>query len=670
MDIDFKEASERVKKLREVINYHRHLYHVLDKQEISDAALDSLKHELVVLETKYPKLLTPDSPSQRVAGKPLDKFNKITHAVPQWSFDDAFNEQEIRDFDKKVKNFLQKIGEKTTDVSYDCELKIDGFKIVLTYEKGVLKTAATRGDGNVGEDVTNNVKTIESIPLRLTRDVDIIVEGEIWLGKKELERINKEREKAGDPLFANPRNVAAGTIRQLDPKVVASRKLSSFIYDIAKLSDGMPESQIDELCLLEELGFKVNKNYRLCKNIDEVISFWKKWQDDSLRGKQESWLDGVVLKVNSRKLQEVLGYTGKAPRYAIAFKFPAEQTTTKVLDIKVQVGRTGALTPVAHLVPVSVAGPTVSRATLHNEDEIKRLGVKIGDTIVIQKAGDVIPEVVSVVTGLRTGKEKDFHFPKKCPVCGSDVSRVKGEAAWRCTNKKCFAKEKRKLYYFASKKAFDIDGLGPKIIDLLVENQLISGPVDIFDLKEEDLVDLPGLGEKSAKNLLEAVDKARFVALPRLLISLSIDQVGEETAYDLAEHFETIEAVSRASVDDLQKINGVGSVVAESIFKWFNDSSNKKIIRDLLSKIKVGGREKRKDDLAGKTFVVTGTLLSLSRDEAHKIIRDLGGDVSSSVSAKTSFVLAGDNPGSKLQKAKELGVAVLTEAEFLKMVKK
>ncbi|HRY62541.1 MAG TPA: NAD-dependent DNA ligase LigA [Candidatus Paceibacterota bacterium] len=668
---DLRKVEERVKKLREVINYHRELYHVYDKQEISEEALDSLKYELATLEQKYPQFITPDSPTQRVAGKPLDKFEKVKHKVPQWSFNDAFSEEDIRDFDTRVKRFLEKEGVSLREVAYDCELKIDGFKIVLEYEKGLLKTAATRGDGVIGENVTANVRTIESIPLRLKEDVDIIAEGEIWMGKKGLERINKEQIKKGEEPFANPRNLAAGTIRQLDPKIVAERKLENFAYDISEASFPVPDNQIDELKRLQSLGFKVNKNFRLCKNIDEVISYWKEWQKKA--EKEDYWIDGVVLKVNDRHYQELLGYTGKAPRFGIAFKFRAEQATTILEDIKVQVGRTGVLTPVAHLKPVQIAGSTVSRATLHNEDEIKRLDARIGDTVILQKAGDVIPNILSVIKDLRTGKEKIFKMPKDCPVCGTPVIRMEGEVAYKCPNKKCFAKERRKIYYFAGKSGFNIDGLGPKIIDLLADNELISSPVDIFELKEEDVEALPRMGEKSAENLIEAINKAKKVALPKFITSLGIDGVGEETAYDLAKHFGDIDKLRKATLEDLRGVYGIGEVTAESVFNWLSDASNKKLLDELLERVRITKEAEvatsERGKLSGKTFVFTGTMPTLGRDEGKQMVRDNGGDVSESVSPKTDYLVAGESAGSKYDKAVKLGVKVISETEFLKLLK-
>ena len=666
------QVKERIKKLRKVINYHRYLYHVLDKQEISDEALDSLKYELADLEDRFPSLITSDSPTQRVAGKALDKFEKIRHAVPQWSFNDAFTEEDIRNFDARVKKFLDlPVGK---DVAYTTELKIDGFKTVLTYEDGSLKTAATRGDGTIGEDVTLNVRTIESVPLKLEELVDIIVEGEIWMSKSDFEKLNGERAKMGEELFANPRNVAAGTIRQLDPKIVSGRKLQSFVYDIARANFFLPDSQTEELEKIKKLGFKINKNYKHCRNIDEVISYWKEWQKRSER--EDYWIDGVVLKVDSRRQQESLGYTGKAPRFAIAFKFRAKQATTKILNIGIQVGRTGVLTPVAHLEPVVLAGSTVSRATLHNEDEIVRLDLKIGDTVIVEKAGDVIPSIISVIKEMRIGDEKEFSFPKKCPVCGWEAVRLAGEAAYRCVNKKCLAKERRRLYYFTSKPAFDINHLGPKMVDLLADNGLVSSPVDFFDLKLSDLENLPRFGRKSAGNLIKAVEDRRRVSLSRFIISLGISQVGEETACDLAKRFRSVKELSSASVEELQGINGVGEVVAFSIHGWFKDGANKILLEGLLKRVKVvnedfkvAGGVKQLGPLSGKNFVFTGTIPGMERDEAKRLVRDLGGEISESVSAKTNYLVAGSSTGSKLEKAKKLGVEILSEAEFLRMVK-
>ncbi len=666
-----REVRERVMKLREAIDYHRRLYHVEDRSEISPEALDALKHELAEVEGRYPELVTPDSPTQRVAGEPLAEFVKVRHRVPQWSFNDAFSEEEIREFDARVKRFLKQATGKAEHPTYACELKIDGLKVVLTYERGRLVTAATRGDGEVGEDVTANVRTIDSVPLVLERPVSAIVEGEVWMGKETLAGLNRERKRASEPPFANPRNLAAGSIRQLDPKVAASRKLDSFVYDIAQLDGAVPGTQVGELELVRALGFKVNRHFRKAEHIDDAIEFWREWQK---RAPREDYLvDGIVIKVNERRYQELLGYTGKAPRFAIAFKFPAEQTTTVVTDIVLQVGRTGVLTPVAHLRPVSVAGSTVSRATLHNEDQIARLDVRVGDTVILQKAGDVIPEIVGVVREMRTGKEKPYVFPKKVPACGGDgsIERVPGMAAWRCVARDSFAQRLRRLYHFVGKHAFDVDGLGPKIIDLLVEHGLVSTADDIFTLEKGDLEALPRFAEQSAENLLRAIERARSVEFHRFLVALSIDHVGEETARILAERFRTVERLARASADDLERISGIGAVVANSIRAWFILAENRALLARLTREVrvrKVARAVGAQGKLAGKTFVLTGSLGALSRDEAKARIRALGGSVVESVSKKTSFVVAGEEPGSKLRRAEALGVPVMSPRAFLKMV--
>ncbi|GMQ95476.1 MAG: NAD-dependent DNA ligase LigA [Patescibacteria group bacterium] len=684
-----KPDRERAKKLRKVIRRHRYLYHVLDRQEISDEALDSLKHELSELERRFPKLITSDSPTQRVGGKPLDKFSKVRHTVRQWSFNDAFSEEEIREFDKRVRRMLLKELGRPSKIEYTCELKIDGFKTILTYKSGVLRVATTRGDGVIGEDVTQNVRTIESIPLRLERDIDVVVEGEIWMGKKAFAQLNKKRKKEGEPQFANPRNVAAGSIRQLDPKVAASRKLDSFIYDLASASVTLPQTQFKELKLLQELGFKVNPHFHLCKNIKEVISFWKSWARK--RERQDYWIDGIVVKLNERTMQEKLGYTGKAPRYAIALKFPAEEVTTVVEDIVVQVGRTGALTPVAHLRPVTVAGSTVSRATLHNESEVHRLDVRTGDTVIIRKAGDIIPEVVEVLKDLRTGKEKKFTMPTACPACGGKVKKEviggkEGEsAAHYCTNKNCFAQELEHIAHFVSKKAMNIDGMGEKVVAQLMNEGLIRDVADIYELKTGDLAALERFGERSAENLVEAIEKSKSVPLAKFLFGLGIRHVGIETAHliagnvahitggkevrnvnDMARQFPKVSAQDWASVD------GIGTTVAESLVEWFNNKNNTKLLKRLHSlgvtiviPLKLHATRSK---LQGKTFVLTGSLSSLSRDEAGEKIRAFGGKVSSSVSSQTDFVVAGGKPGSKYAQAKKLGVRIVNEQKFLKML--
>ncbi|MBI5126157.1 MAG: NAD-dependent DNA ligase LigA [Candidatus Taylorbacteria bacterium] len=666
------EVRERLEKLKKTIEHHRYAYHVLDKPEISEAALDSLKDELRKLEDAYPELVTADSPTQRVAGKPLPEFKKVVHKIAQWSFNDAFTPEDMYEFDARMRRFL--LAETGTSLAptYTVEHKIDGLKIVLEYVKGILVTAATRGDGKVGEDVTENVKTIESIPLRLKKDIDIIVEGEIWMAKSVLKELNKERVKNGEEPFANPRNIAAGSIRQLDPKIAASRRLRAFMYDIAQSSQAIPSTQHEELNVLKELGFKVNQYYQHCGDIDGVIKYWNEWKKKM--EKQDYLADGVVVKVDEKKYQEILGYTGKAPRWGIAFKFPAEQVTTVLEDIVLQVGRTGVVTPVAHLRPVVVAGSTVSRATLHNEDEIARLDVRIGDTVILQKAGDVIPDIVAVVQEMRTGKEKPYKFPTHVEGCGGDgrIERISGQAAWRCVVNDSEELQKRRFYHFVSKKCFDIDGLGPKIIDVLLEHGLITHFDDIFTLKKGDLLTLPRFAEKSVDNLLESIEKGRKVTLARFIAALSIPQVGEETAIDLAKNFKTIEAIRVATYDDFIKVYGIGEVVAHSLTDWFAHKDSIKLLDRLLRQIEfVQPKSSSAQNAAfvGKTFVLTGTLSTMSRDDAQNAIRALGGDVSSSVSVKTSYVVAGESAGSKLVKAEQLGVKILTEDEFIAMLK-
>ena len=663
-----QEISERYKKLKQSVNRYRHLYHVENVEEISPEALDSLKAELVALESEYPTLITPDSPSQRVAGAPLSKFEKVVHKVPQWSLNDAFDEDEIREFDARIKRMLKTETGENVHPTYTCELKIDGLHVVLEYEKGVLKTAATRGDGRVGENVTHNIRTIESVPLSLTEPVDVIVEGEVWLSKEQLQKINAQREKEGEEIYANPRNLAAGTVRQLDPKIAAKRKLDTFIYDISQ-GDPTP-SQIEELALLKQLGFKVNPHHAVCKTIDEVVAFWKRWHET--KDKQPYLIDGVVVKVNEVAYQQALGYTGKGPRFAIAIKFPAEQATTVIEDIQLQVGRTGAVTPVAHLRPVRIAGSTVSRATLHNEDQIKRLDIRIGDTVVLQKAGDVIPEILSVIKDLRPKRAQPYVFPKTVDGCGGDgrIERVPGEAAYRCVTLDSAFLYRKRLYHFVSKSALNADGVGPKIIDALMDHGLVQTHEDLFTLRVGDIEILPGFKQKAAENIVNALQVASTVPLHRFLIGLSINHVGEETARLISDHFGSLDAIRQASIEDIAAIHGVGDTVAESVVSWFAGTHNKEILEGILKHVTItqANAEAKKGPLSGKTFVFTGTLPTLSRDQAKERARLAGAHIAESVSSKTDFVVVGENAGSKAAKAVSLGVPTLTEAEFLKML--
>lgn len=660
-----KKIIDRYKKLKESINYHRHLYHVEDRQEITEAALDSLKQELVEIETAYPHLITSDSPSQRVAGQPLAQFEKVTHQVAQWSFNDAFSADDMYQFDARVKRWVNDQA-----VEYVCELKIDGVKVVLTYEKGILKTAATRGDGVIGEDITANVRTIQSVPLQLKQPVNCIVEGEIWMSHKQFDLINKERADMGDPLYANPRNLTAGTLRQLDPGIVARRKLDCFIYDIAQTDVELPDTQLAELELLQKWGFKVNTHFKFCPDMDSVISYWQEWQRK--KDEQDYWIDGMVIKVNQLHLQDELGYTGKAPRFAIALKFPAEQTTTVIEDIILQVGRTGKITPVAVLNPVNIAGSTVSRATLHNEDEIKRLDVRIGDTVIVQKAGDIIPQVVKVLTELRPDNSEPWLFPTTHPDCGGEgaIERIPGESAHRCVS---FNSEKlliERLAYFASKKCFNIEGLGTQIVEVLVKNNLVNNYSDLFKLKKGDLLSLDRFGEKSAQNLIDSIQSSRVVDFSKLLTAMSIDGVGEEVARLLVRSgYDSVVKLQQVTPHDLQVIEGIGPVLAHNIVEWFSSETHQKELTELLRYIEIKTSAVNKSTkLSGKIFVLTGTMTTLGRSEAKDSIESLGGKVSSSVSSKTNYVVAGENPGSKLDRARELQVPIINEEEFINIL--
>lgn len=671
-----KEIFDRIVKLRTLIEKERYQYHVLDIEGISPEALDSLKKELVDLEEKYPEYYDANSPTQRVAGKALEKFAKIEHKVRQWSFGDAFTVEDIKDFNERVNRFLKRDLQK--EIEYICELKIDGLKVVIEYQNGLLYKAATRGDGVVGEDVTHNIRTIHSIPLKLEHNINIIVEGEVLITKTNFEALNKIQKKNDLPLYANPRNIAAGSIRQLDPTITASRNLDMFIYDIARLDLKnekklkTPKSQEEELNLLKDLGFKVNTHFKKFNNIDGVIKFWQHWQN--VYKKQDYLIDGVVVKVNDHKLQEQLGYTGKSPRFGIAFKFPTEQVTTVLEDIKLQVGRTGVITPVAILKPVSVLGTTVSRATLHNEDEIKRLDIRIGDTVIIQKSGDVIPDIIQVLTELRPSESKPFKFPKKVEGCGGDgsIERIEGQAAYRCVCMDSDELNKRKLYHFVSKKCLDIDGLGPKQVDLFMEHDLITDFIDIFTLTKGDIEILPRMGDKSADNIIKSIEKSKNTDMYRLLFALSIPQVGEETARDVAKVVDNdFIKLKKMGLEDFENIHGIGKVVAQNLYDWFQDEKNIALLDKLLefitikkSKVVVTENSFFKD----KSVVLTGTLTKYSRDEAGEIIRKLGGNLVSSVSKNTDFVVAGESAGSKLDKAESLGVRVLNEEEFLRVI--
>lgn len=657
-----KGQAKRAAQLRGAIAKYRTLQHMKDESPLSPDALDSLKYELAALEEKYPELVTPDSPTQVVAGAALPFLKKVRHAVPQWSFNDAFTEDDIRAFDERVRKVSG------TAPTYDLELKIDGLKIVLTYEKGVLATAATRGDGVIGEDVTHNIRTIRSVPQHLSRPVDMVVEGEVYLTRSGLKRLNASRKKLDEPEFANPRNAAAGSIRQLDPKIAAARPLEVFTYDVAQMSEPLPKTQTGELEYLAALGFPVNHEHQHADTLEEVFTYWRKWKG-SAREKLDYQLDGVVLKVESRAQADILGYTGKAPRFAIAYKFPPEQVETVLEDITLQVGRTGKLTPVAHLRAVAVAGTTVARATLHNEDFIKEKDIRVGDTVVLQKAGDVIPEIVSVITELRPKGTKMWQFPTHSALCGGNgrIERVPGEAAHRCVVSGSFEQQSRKLAHFAGKSALDIALMGRETVRLLMEQKLVSDFDDFFELTKDELLTLEGFEETKASKLISAVKDATRVPFDRLLIGLGIPHIGEENAYLLAGHFDTLAKLRSASEETLSSIEGIGPIIGKSVSDWFRSPSNRALVVRLGKYLKVQKViPPAKGLLTGQTVVITGTLPTLSREEAEARVRQAGGKAASSVSAKTSFVVAGENPGSKLETANRLGVAVIDEAGFLK----
>ncbi len=669
------DAKERAHTLAALIAYHQKRYHEEDAPEISDEAYDSLVSELLALRTQYPALADAFVAVDAVGGRPDDAFAKVKHRVRQWSFDNVFTDAELIAWEERLMRVLEKEGLVKEKVSYVSEHKIDGLKVVLEYEKGILVRAATRGDGEVGEDVTHTVRTIRDIPHTLTMPVTLIAVGEVWLGEEEFKKVNTAREARGEQLFANPRNAAAGSLRQLDPEVTRERQLSFFAYDIDFLEDGevsIPETQFEELALLKKLGFTTNPHAYLCKSLTDAIAEYKKWVPKKHR--MPYGMDGTVLKVNEVRLQKILGYTAKSPRFGIAYKFPSEQATTVVEDIVLQVGRTGVLTPVAHLRPVLIAGSTVSRATLHNEDQISRLDIRIGDTVILQKAGDVIPEIVSVVLELRPKNTKKYHFPTNVSECGGDgsIERVPGMAAWRCVAKDSDILHRRRLYYFASRGAMNIDGLGPRIIDLLLDNNLINTASDLFTLTPGDLIGLPGFKEKSAQNVITAIEQVRSVPLYRFLVALSINHVGEETARIIAGEFKTIEKIRRASREDLARVYGVGEIVAESLASWLEDTNHQHELNALLAHIQIESVvavPQAATPLGGKTVLFTGTLAGMSREEAEERAREAGAHVTSSVSKKTDFVIVGTDPGSKVAKAESLGVRVLNKKEFLALLK-
>ena len=653
------EAKKRINKLKKLINYHRHQYHVFDKQEISDNAFDSLKHELYKLEQSFPELITLDSPTQKVGGQPLKKFKKRQHQTPMLSLEDVFSRKELEDW----QSYLRRLAPDKV-LEYFCELKVDGFAVTLIYEKGVFACGATRGDGRIGEDVTENLKTIKSIPFQTNKMKDLPakleIRGEVYMEKKDFEQTNKKL----DNKYSNPRNLAAGSIRQLNPKLAASRPLKFLAYDI--ITDMGYKNHSQEHQALSLMGFKTDKG-KVCQNLFQVFDYWQK--TFKKREFLSFQIDGIVVNVNENDIFNKLGVTGKSPRAARAFKFSPKQATTRVLDIKIQVGRTGAITPIALLEPVEIDGVTITRATLHNQGEMKRLGIKINDTVVIERAGDVIPIIFKVLFSLRTGNEKNFRFPEKCPNCSTKLIKPLNEAVWRCLNQKCFARKKENLHHFVSKKAFNIEGMGPKIIDKLIEKKLIFSASDIFTLRKEDLFSLENFGEKSAQNLIEAIKKSKEVSLAKFIFSLGVRHLGEETASDLAKKFNDVNRLKKALKQEIELISGIGPKTAQSIYDWFQSEKKQKLIDDLFS---AGVKIKKIHSLhflQRKTFVLTGSLATITREQAQEKIRLLGGKVSNTVSQKTSYLVIGKRPGSKVKKAEKIGVKIIKEKEFLDLIK-
>ncbi|EOI3529676.1 NAD-dependent DNA ligase LigA [Cronobacter dublinensis] len=666
--------EEKLTQLRTTLRHHEFLYHVMDAPEVPDAEYDRLMRELRALEEAHPELVTPDSPTQRVGAAPLTEFSQVRHEVPMLSLDNVFDEASFLAFNKRVKDRL-----KSTDaLVYCCELKLDGLAVSLLYENGLLVRAATRGDGTTGEDITLNVRTIRAIPLKLRGDnipARLEVRGEVFLPQAGFEKINEEARRTGGKVFANPRNAAAGSLRQLDPRVTAKRPLTFFCYGVGLLEGGeLPRSHMGRLQQFKDWGLPVSDRIRLVETPEDVLAFYHQVEAD--RPTLGFDIDGVVIKVDSLELQEQLGFVARAPRWAVAFKFPAQEQMTTVRDVEFQVGRTGAITPVARLEPVQVAGVLVSNATLHNADEIARLGLRIGDKVVIRRAGDVIPQVVNVVLSERPEETRPVMFPAQCPVCGSDVERVEGEAVTRCTGGLiCGAQRKEALKHFVSRRAMDVDGMGDKIIDQLVEKEYVHTPADLFRLTAGKLTGLDRMGPKSAQNVVNALEKAKETTFARFLYALGIREVGEATAAGLAAHFGTLEALINASIDDLQNVPDVGIVVATHVFNFFEEESNRAVIRDLTENVgihwpapQVVKAEEIDSPFAGKTVVLTGTLSQMSRDDAKARLAALGAKVSGSVSKKTDLLIAGEAAGSKLAKAQELGIEVIDEAEMLRLL--
>ena len=664
-----EEIKKEIDKLRELIREHNYHYYVLDEPIISDYEYDNLLRKLIIMEKKYPELITPDSPTQRIGAKPLAEFKTARHLVPMLSLSNAFSDKELLDFDKRIKKYFpQKF------FNYIVELKIDGLAIALVYENGILQRGTTRGDGFIGEDITQNLRTINSVPLRLIKFNDIKrieVYGEVYMNKVSFKKLNEERDKQGENLFANPRNAAAGSVRQLDSSITAKRQLDTFIYQ-ATFPDGSDfKTHYEVLKFLYDAGFKVNPNIKECQTIEEAIEYCEIWRKKKNELNYE--IDGMVIKVNQLYLREELGSTSKSPRWAIAFKFPAEQMTTVIKDIIVGVGRTGTLTPVAVLEPVFISGSKVQRATLHNEDEIRRKDIQIGDTVLIQKAGEVIPEVVKVIKERRNGTERNFSMPEKCPVCGSKVVKIEDEVASRCNNISCPAQVKERIKHFVSREAMDIDGLGTALIEQLVDKGIIKDFGDLYYLRKEELLTLERMAEKSSDNIIKAINKSKNRPLSNLIYALGIRYVGSYASKILSQRIDNLLDLKDETLEDFINIPEIGPKIAESIVLFFNKKENLQIIRKLKEAgVNLGSREKKTTTqaLEGMQFVLTGTLENFTRDEAKREIEQLGGRVTGNVTRKTNYLVLGKEPGQKYQKAKEIGIKILGENDFREMLKK
>lgn len=665
---DIAVVKQRIEELRKLINYHNYRYYVLDSPEISDAEYDELMRELKRLEEQYPEFVTPDSPTQRVGAAPVEAFGVVEHPQPLLSLANAFSDEELDAWYRRASNLL---GGRDTD--FVCELKIDGLAVALTYVNGLFEVGATRGDGFRGENITLNLRTIKSIPLSVPKEAPprFEVRGEVYLSKAGFKKLNEERAKEGLPLFANPRNAAAGSVRQLDPRITAQRPLDIFIYGLGWAEGkAVPETHWEIMQYLKSLGFKINPNIALCQDIDEVKAYYGKWVNEREELPYES--DGVVVKINPIAFQTELGYVGREPRWAIAYKFPAVQGVTRLLDIGINVGRTGSLNPYAILEPVQVGGVTIKHAALHNEEDIHRKDIRIGDWVVVQRAGEVIPEVVEPIVSRRTGEEKIFYMPRQCPVCGAEVVKPEGEAMHRCTNAACPAQALERIKHFVSRGAMDIEGIGEKMSQTLFEAGLVKDVGDIYYLTRDQLLSLERMADKSVSNILNSIERSKNRSLSRVIFALGITHIGEETAELLAEHFTSIDELARASREKLLEIPSIGPKIADSVLAFFRQEENRRIIRKLREagvKLEAEKVEAKELPLAGLEFVITGRLQAFTRQEAEARIKALGGKAGSDVTRKTNYLVVGEDPGSKLVRAQALGIKTLTEAEFLELIK-